>query len=130
MTTWAQFCSGSRKDSQAVLSLRLRVPVGPQLVRESGCHVARCSLYAVGLPSSFFSGFPGGTETGLEWLSDSRLSVLEQPRTEARNAGEGLAHLGAVEGCHFSAPWGPRFHADSQQGLGLHLSFMLEVFPW
>lgn len=102
MTTWAEFCAGSRKDRQAVLSLRLRVPVGPQLVREGGCCTAKCCLYAIGFPSCFSSDFPGDTETGLEWQSDSCLSVLEQPRTEVRNAEEGLVNLGAVECCHFS----------------------------
>lgn len=103
MTTWAEFCAGSRKDSQAILFLRLRVPVGPQLVREGGCHIARCRLYATGFPSCFSSDFPGDTKTGLECQSDSCLSVLEQPRTEVRNAEEERVNLGAVESCHL---WG------------------------
>lgn len=74
-------------------------------MRGGGCLTARCCLYASGFPSCFSSGFPGDTKTGLERQSDSCLSFLEQPRTEVRNAEEGLVNLGAVEGCHFSVLW-------------------------
>lgn len=100
MTTWAEFCAGSGKDSQAVLSLRLRVPMGPQLVRQGGCCIAKCSLYSVGIPSCFPTDFPGDAEKG--WNGSlTHAFVLEQPRTEVRNAGEGLVNLGAAEGYHF-----------------------------
>lgn len=80
--------------------------MGPQLAKEGDCHIARCWLCAVGFPSCFSSDFPGDTETGLEWQSDSCLSVLEQLRAEVRNAEEGLFHSGATEACHFSIPRG------------------------
>lgn len=54
MTTWADFCAGSKKDSQAVFSLRLGVPVGPQLVREGGCALqSAIFMVSVGVPSCF-----------------------------------------------------------------------------
>lgn len=58
MTTWAEFCASSKKGSQAVLSLRLRVPVGPQLERVGLLHskVQSC-LCAVGFPPCFSSEF-------------------------------------------------------------------------
>lgn len=62
MTTWAEFCAGGGEDSQAILSPRLTVPRGPQLVREGGCRIAKCSLCAVGVPSGFPKDFPGDTE--------------------------------------------------------------------
>lgn len=62
-------------------------------MKEGGCHIARCGLCAVGFPSCFSHDFPGDMETGLEWQSDSCLSVLELPQTGVRNAEEGLAQL-------------------------------------
>lgn len=46
----------------------------------------------------------------MEWQSDSRFSVLEQPRTEVQNAGVRLVNLGAMEGYRFCL-LGSRFDA-------------------
>lgn len=76
--------------------------MGPQLVREGGCTLqSAIFMLSVGVPSCVSSDFPGDAEKGLEWQSDSYLSVLEQPKTEVRNEEEGLVNSGTVEGCHF-----------------------------
>lgn len=48
----------------------LRVPVGPQLVREDVCGIAKHCVYARGEPSCFFSDCSGDKEKGLELQSD------------------------------------------------------------
>lgn len=102
MTTWAEFCAGSYKDSQAVCSLRLGSLWTPS---GEGRWLGIVRPISVGVPSCFPSDFPDDAETGLEWQSDSCLSVLEQPRTDVRNAEEGWVNLGTAEGCH-SCPLG------------------------
>lgn len=131
MTTWAEFCAGSGKDSQAILSWRLRVPVGPQLVREGGCCIAKCSLYAVGIPSCFPRDFPGDAEKGwngslthafLFWSSQGLrlgmrgkgwliwelrkaiISVLWDSRCDATRGADNAARSRAALVFYFSSP--------------------------
>lgn len=92
----------------------------------------RCHLYVAEFPSCFLSGFPGDTEAGLEWQSDS-CPFYSESSLELRLGMRRKDRLtwGAVEGCHFSAPGVlmPPEGLTVQQGQGLHLSFIPVVLP-
>lgn len=58
MTTWAEFCASRKKDSQAVLSLRLSVPLGPPAGQGGGCCIPMYNpVCTLGYPSCFLSEF-------------------------------------------------------------------------
>lgn len=58
MTTWAEFRARGKKDSQAVLSLRLRVPLGlPAGQGGGGCIAVYNPVFTNGFPPCFLSEF-------------------------------------------------------------------------